>query len=262
MHKLGTRINPRQGVPLHPAKALRRKAMALIGAHPAPAAQPLGPEATQQLLHELHMHQLELELQNLELRRAQEELEASRKRYADLYDLAPVGYLTLSRVGLILDANLTVANLLGVSRREMHRQSLAHFVLPEDQDIYYRHRSRWSEGGAANGCELRLLRRDAPAFWVRLEGAGGGAGTGAYRLVVSDIAQWRGRESPEATPAAGPAAGVAREIDALLAVILNEARALQESAGPASTEGRRYQTIEAACVRGLEVLVIRPEAGP
>ena len=65
------------------------------------------PEETQRMLHELRVHQIELEMQNEELRRAQVELDAARERYFDLYDLSPVGYVTVSETGLILEANLT-----------------------------------------------------------------------------------------------------------------------------------------------------------
>ena len=94
------------------------------------------------LLHELQVHQIELDLQNEELRRAQQELEASRVRYFDLFDLAPVGYVTLSEPGLILEANLTVANLLGADRSQVVKQPLSRFIVPNDQDIYYRHRQQ------------------------------------------------------------------------------------------------------------------------
>ena len=77
----------------------------------------LSPEETRQVLHELRVHQIELEMQNEELRRAQAELEASRARYFDLYDLAPVGYFTLSEQGLILEANLTAADSAGCGKR-------------------------------------------------------------------------------------------------------------------------------------------------
>lgn len=184
-------FEPEKGRPAHPAKALRRKALALIGTQEPKASAPLGPEATQRLLHELRMHQLELELQNLELRRAQEELETSRLRYADLYDHAPVGYLTLNKFGMILDANLTAALLLGLARRDLHRQPLVRFILPEDQDIYYFHRNRHFANGAADGCELRLLREGGPPFRARLAASYTSPGTGdptVYRVVISDMA--------------------------------------------------------------------------
>ncbi|MBU1184311.1 MAG: PAS domain-containing protein [Proteobacteria bacterium] len=121
----------------------------------------LSPEATRQLLHELRVHQIELEMQNKELCRTQGELEASRARYFDLYDLAPVGYVTLSEKGLILEANLTAAGLLGVARGALVKQPLTRFILPEDQGIYYRHREQLFETGAPQVCEMRLAKKTA-----------------------------------------------------------------------------------------------------
>ncbi|MEI6308742.1 MAG: PAS domain-containing protein, partial [bacterium] len=88
----------------------------------------LSPEETRQMLHELRVHQIELEMQNEELRRAQEELNISRARYFDLYDLVPVGYCTLSEKGLILEANLAAATLLGVSRGALVKQLISRFI--------------------------------------------------------------------------------------------------------------------------------------
>jgi PAS domain-containing protein len=73
-------------------------------------------QQVRQLIHELEVHQIELEMQNEELRRAQEELEAARDKYADFYDFAPVGYLAVSENGQVLEANLTIARLLGMER--------------------------------------------------------------------------------------------------------------------------------------------------
>jgi PAS domain-containing protein len=108
----------------------------------------LSPEETRQMLHELRVHQIELEMQNEELRRTQEKLDAARARYFDLYDLAPVGYFTLSEQGLILETNLTASAMLGLARGSLVKQQLSRFILPEDQDIYYRRRKLLFETGA------------------------------------------------------------------------------------------------------------------
>ena len=81
-------------------------------------------------MHELQVHQIELEMQNEELRRAQETIAESRDRYADLYDFAPVGYFTLDPQGLILEVNLTGARLLGAPRDSLLRKPFILFVAP------------------------------------------------------------------------------------------------------------------------------------
>jgi PAS domain S-box-containing protein len=161
---------------------------------------PRSPDEVARLIEELRVHQIELEMQNEELRRAQEELETSRARYFDLYDLAPVGYLTLSAAGLILEANLTAATLLGVARGALVKQRLTQFILPEDQDLYYRHRQALFDSGEPQVCELRLAPRnaDAPITWVRLDAVLAGdkeRPQAICRVILSDITEQKRAEA-------------------------------------------------------------------
>ncbi len=121
-----------------------------------------------QILHELQVHQIELNMQNEELRAAQAELEKSQLRYFELYDLAPAGYLTLSEQGLITLANLTAANLLGVKRSALNSAPITRYIVKEDQDIYYRHRKILFESGEAQECELRMIKADSEEFRAKL----------------------------------------------------------------------------------------------
>jgi len=127
------------------------------------------PEAIEQIFHELRVHQIELEMQNEELRTAQVKIEESQARYFDLYDLAPVGYVTVSENGLILEANLTAATLLGVKRGALVKQPLTRFILEEDQVTYYLHRKKLLKTGEPQRHELRLVRPDSSVFWAYLD---------------------------------------------------------------------------------------------
>jgi diguanylate cyclase (GGDEF)-like protein/PAS domain S-box-containing protein len=130
----------------------------------------LTPEASEQLIHELRVHQIELELQNEELHRAQDELALLHARYFDLYDLAPVGYLTLSEACVIQEVNLAAATLLGVERRLLTGQRLTHFIHPEDQDTHYQAQRRLRSTRKPQSYELRLRREQPrPACWVYLK---------------------------------------------------------------------------------------------
>jgi len=144
------------------------------------------------MLHELRVHQIELEMQNENLRRTQAELDAARARYFDLYDLAPVGYCTVSEKGLILEANLTAAKLLGWERKQLVKQPLTSFIHNEDQDVYYLQRKQLFESGAPQVCELRMLNKEGNHFWARLDATvvqEGMDGTPVCRVVMSDISE-------------------------------------------------------------------------
>ena len=174
---------------------LRHQAEAKLSEQNQPAPPGLLAE-TQSLLHELQVHQIELELQNEELRRTQTELQASQSRYFDIYDLAPVGYLILSEKSMILEANLTAVSLLGMARTSLTSYSLPLFILAEDRIIYHQGWRRLIETSSPQTCELRMKRQDGFQFWARLElGIGQDAnGMQALRVVLSDISDHKQAE--------------------------------------------------------------------
>jgi PAS domain S-box-containing protein len=158
--------------------ALSRKAMAQMT-----------PADTQRLVHDLHVHQIELEMQNEELRRTQVALLAERERYFDLYEQAPVGYCTVSEKGLILQVNPTAAQLLGMHRGALLQQPMSHLVSRADQDIFYLLRKQLMATGEPQSCELRMLKKDGTPCWVQLIATAARDETGAplHRVVLSDM---------------------------------------------------------------------------
>ncbi|SDB51938.1 PAS domain S-box-containing protein [Desulfonatronum thiosulfatophilum] len=121
------------------------------------------------LLHELSVHKIELELQNEDLRRAHEKLDAEHARFQDLYDFAPVGYVTIDKNNLIHEVNLTAATLLGIRRIDLIGQSLSNLILPEDQDLFFHYRKRALGAEEVQAEEMRLLKQDGSWFWGHFE---------------------------------------------------------------------------------------------
>jgi len=156
-----------------------------IEQHP-PATQAKG------VVPALQVDQIELEMQNKELRRVQQEFEAARDKYFDLYDGAPVGYLTLSDQGLIQGANLTLAALLGVEHESLVNLPLTRFIVPEDQDIFYQQRRWLDETGVPHICELRMVRRNDAPFWANIKTVlkpDAAGGPPSYWATVNDISE-------------------------------------------------------------------------
>lgn len=149
----------------------------------------LSPEETRKIINELHTHQIELEMQNEELRRTQVELYAARMRYFALYDLAPVGYCTLNKDGQILEANFTSASLLGVNRSLLVNQPFSRFIFKDDQDIYYLYQKMMLETSDPQSCKLRMVKNDGSQFWAHLAAtlAQETDGTQIIRIVLSNI---------------------------------------------------------------------------
>src|SRR5665647_788786 len=173
------------------ADELRRQAeerLDKLSADAADAASPV-PEGVAAVVHALRVHQIELEMQNEELRRAQLELQASREKYIELFDLAPVGYLILSDESIVRDANLTAARLLGVERQQLVGRPFTAFIFAPDQDMYYRQQRMLEQTGEPQTCELRLRRVGGAAEG----GADGGAGAGVEAAAGHFWARLEGR---------------------------------------------------------------------
>ena len=126
-------------------------------------------EDINELFHELEVHQVELEMQNEELRQAQQDLEAARDKYTDLYDFAPVGYFSIGDEELILDANLTGATMLGVERGKLTGGRFSQFITRDDQDVFYFHRQKLFETKTKQVCELKITKKDGTEFYAQLE---------------------------------------------------------------------------------------------
>ena len=245
-------------------QALRRRAEALAGERTGEMPENLevlSPEAARRTLHELRVHQIELEMQNEELRRTQADLEVSRARYFDLYDLAPVGYFTLSEQGLILEANLTAAKLFGMARSALVKQPLSRFVLPEDQDIYYLHRKALLETGAPQAWEQRVLKKHAAPFWVRVEAvtARGADGASIWRAVVSDITESKRAERAIRTTSAELqefAYALTHDLQEPLRMVVNFSQLLaREHAGKLGEDADKYISYSVEGALRIEALL-------
>lgn len=150
------------------------------------------------LMHELLVHKVELEMQIEELRRAHDAMEATRDRYLDLYDFAPVGYVTLNTVAMIDDINLTGAAMLGIDRARLINRRFSKFVSPNDEDLWHRLFVTFMKRADTDKQTfvLELVRADGTRFHAYLDGQRrqlAGAAT-VLRLALFDISKIRQAE--------------------------------------------------------------------
>ncbi|MBK5965055.1 hypothetical protein CCR95_13405 [Thiocystis minor] len=184
-----------------PTLRQRAERIAHATANPSPeAGAALSSEDLQRTVNELAVYQVELEMQNEELRRVQARMEAMQARYFDLYEWAPVGYCSISEQGLIRESNLTVARLLGLNRSALTGQPIFRFILREDQDVYFRFHQQLFEAPANSAppsepvvqprmCKLRMAKPDGAILWARLEAtiARESDGSPVCRIAIIDI---------------------------------------------------------------------------
>lgn len=191
------------------------------------------------LVHELQVHRIELEMQNEEFQSARNELEASLEKYSDLYDFAPVGYVTLDREGAIHEANLTCASLLGSARPGLIRRRFGVFVSPADLPAFNTFLAQVFENTGRKFCEVALLKKDKSTFTALIEGVAAASGQ-ECRVSVTDITGRKRAEEDrlilsklESTGIL--AGGIAHDFNNLLTVMLLDLELAQEMA-PSGTE--------------------------
>lgn len=251
-----------------PELLLRQRAEARLLEWEELQPEVVDPEKFRRLVHELRVHQIELELQNEELRSFQQELEASRGRYKDLYDFAPVGYITVSQAGLVLEANRTAAKLLRVAADSLAGLPLSLYILPDDQDIYYHHRMAILETAEPQTCKLRFLRNGLAPFWARLETAPGrncGLGPSVCRVILNDIhdgvllaaekaeLEGRYRQLQKAESLGLMAGAIAHQFNNLLGVVIGNLELATDELPKDSVAGGHVDSAMAATERAAEV---------
>lgn len=166
-------------------RMLRQRAEATALARevrPTGRLEGLSLEETQAILHELMVHHIELEMQNEELRRVQDQLDAARARYFDLYDLAPLGYFTLDGLDVIVEANLTLADLLGVPRGELIDRPISRSIHRNDEDIFYLLKKQLAKSGETQSREMRMLQGDGTPLRVNLVASLGSTPDGKFEV--------------------------------------------------------------------------------
>jgi PAS domain S-box-containing protein len=171
------------------ADELRRRAESRLKGNHAPPPPRTEADATR-LLHELQVHQIELELQNAELQEARDKVETLLETYTDLYHFAPVGYFSVDEQGLILEVNLTGAALLGIERSRLTNQRLQGFVDPPSRKILLAFLKKIFASPGKHICELPLLNERSIPFWADLQAASADTATGARkwcRIAISDL---------------------------------------------------------------------------
>jgi PAS domain S-box-containing protein len=175
---------------------LRRRAEAYLGAQIG-SIQKLPSGDINDLIHELHIHQTELEMQNDELRQAQLEIESSRNRYSYLYDFAPIAYFTFDARGQILEVNLTGAGLLGIERTRLIKSHFSLYVAKEHQEAFRLHRRETFRTGSRQECEIKLNKSSSGPIYARLESRAVAAADGKVNRMLTALMDITDRKAAE-----------------------------------------------------------------
>ena len=206
----------------------------------------------QRQLHELEVHQIELEMQNEELREAREAMEALLEKYTDLYDFAPVGYLTLDHEGTIIEANLAGAGLLGIARSALINGRFGHFVSAAGRPAFGAFLQQVFESKVRQSCDVALQVKGHPPLEVELEAIAFESGQ-ACRLAATDITARKRAEADrlilnKLESAGILAAGLAHDFNNLLTIILLNLELAQMPPPPDGKLARHLEEARKACL--------------
>jgi signal transduction histidine kinase len=225
------------------------------------------PGQMRRLIHELQVHQVELEIQNEELRNSRLEEERLRERYSDFYDFSPTGFISLNRKGEIIQINLTGASLLGVERARLSGARLANFMDITGQREFETFLGTAFSIGGVHTCKVNLLGKGKPPMLrtVHID-ATVTPGMEECRAVLIDLTKQLQAEeqqrlleaellqSQKLESLGSLAGGVAHNMNNVLAAILGLASIMREKADPGSPDSKHLDTIMSACIRGRDVV--------
>jgi PAS domain-containing protein len=167
---------------------LRRQAEERLYAKTTHLYSPRTNEETQRLVHELEVHQIELEMQNAELRQARDDIDSALENYTDLFDFAPVGYFTLNRSGAINALNLSGANLLGIERVRLLGQSFALFIAVNTRPLFSDFLDEVFASHSKLCCEISLTTKKDSQLFVRVMAVTDSSGK-ECRVALIDITE-------------------------------------------------------------------------
>jgi PAS domain S-box-containing protein len=202
------------------------RARAEVAADSAPEPRIPLTRNTGDLIRELRVHEIELEMQADELRRAYAHLEESRNRYHELYEFAPIGYLTLDARGVVTQANRACESILGLPRSHFVGSPLSRFILPEDATVLHLHRKFASGTGDANTGEVRIVQPDGSLVYVQLRSVPAETPQGYCRTALIDVSERKRTEQSLAERTEG----LVEMNGALMAEIAERSRAQRELA--------------------------------
>ncbi len=222
----------------------------------------MSPDAMKELIHELGVHQIELEMQNEELRNAYSELEKARDKYFDQYDLAPVGYLTLDNNHQIAEVNLTGAEMLGVERRKLIKQRFSSFVASDSRNAFYLHLKKTLRTKKKQVCELKLSKRDGTFCYVQMVSVlfiDTEENAHRFQTAITDITESKRLQNQlqqaHKMQAIGTlSGGIAHDINNILGIIMGNTELAMMDVPEGNPANRHLREVREACLRVRDVV--------